>query len=374
MGNIKIKYGKQELIKGLIISLSAVVFCLVMFFITKFITGSQMLNNNKKQNTVCIGILNYCIPSIKVNSYSFDAKKNDIDFNEILFYVMGLDVNKPSTIISKEILCLNYSKIIDIQDGEYNKTIDTFKVNDSDITKNSTAKSTDTQDSSADTSTQDGKLPNHVVTTYNPSLKKKLNTANPEVFIYHTHTTESYKDTNTENMDPTKNVCAVGDELKSELENNYGISVIHDKTIHDAYAYTSSYTRSGATLDKYLKQYKDFKLIIDMHRDSVQDWQYETIKLNNVNTAKFKFVMDKKNSHFSKNNAVAQSLCNISNNLFNGLNNPIYYYDGGNSYFNQNKSNNAVLIEVGSNINTVAEAKNTSKYVARIIAEYLKSK
>lgn len=369
MNNFKVLNIKKNITKIVISGTIAILFLVVMFKLTKALAYSELFSNKNTNNSLSIQILNYSLPVVKVNNeYTFDTKKQDINLEQILFSILGFDINKPSTIISKEILCMNYAQNIDISDGKYNKTIDVFNLNDNEITRDTDSKN------QTDSSNGNDTLPNHVVQVYNTSLKKTLNTSNPEVLIYHTHTTESYKDTNTNNMDPTKNVCAVGDELTNELQNNYGICVIHDKTVHDAYAYTSSYVRSGATLDKYLKKYKDFKLIIDMHRDSPVDWKYGTVKLNNSNTARFRFVMDKKNPHFSVNNNVAQSLTDLSNKFFPGLANSIYYYDGGNSYFNQNKSNNAVLIEVGSNINTLDEAKNTPKYLARIIAEYLKNK
>ena len=97
------------------------------------------------------------------------------------------------------------------------------------------------------------------------------------MLIYHSHTTEAYlasdKDTtkNTFNADETKNVVAVGDVIAEELENKYGISVIHDKTVNNVPDYNSSYKNSGVILDKYLKKYGDFDLIIDLHRDGVPE-------------------------------------------------------------------------------------------------------
>lgn len=79
----------------------------------------------------------------------------------------------------------------------------------------------------------------------------------------------------------------------------------------------------------------------------------------------------KKNPHFNKNNNMANNIMNTSNKLFPGFCKGIYYYNYGTRYFNQDKSNNAVLIEVGADINTTGEAKASAKYLARIIAECL---
>ena len=40
-------------------------------------------------------------------------------------------------------------------------------------------------------------------------------------------------------------------------------------------------------------------------------------------------------------------------------------------HFNLGLSDNMIIIEDGSAGNTVEEAKNTAKYIARIIAEYI---
>lgn len=152
---------------------------------------------------------------------------------------------------------------------------------------------------------------------------------------------------------------------------NYGINTLHDKTVHDAQAYTQSYARSSVTVDKQLKQHGDFKLIIDLHRDAGSNKKAFVTKLNGENVAKFMMVMAKKNPHFNKNNNMATNIMNTSNKLFPGFCKGIYYYNYGTRYFNQDKSNNAVLIEVGADINTTGESKASAKYLARIIAECL---
>ncbi|MDP4089030.1 MAG: stage II sporulation protein P, partial [Bacillota bacterium] len=207
----------------------------------------------------------------------------------------------------------------------------------------------------------------------NPNIKKPLDNTKPEVLIYHTHTTESYDPNGNYNDDPSKNVCAVGDVLTDELENKYGINVAHDKTIHNS-SFNASYSRSRETVNKYLNKYGDFKLIIDLHRDAAYSKSTVTTKMNGENVADIRFVLCKKNPHFDKNLAVANSLADISNKYFPGFFKDIYYYNYGSKYFNQDLSNNAILIEVGANINTMDESKTSGKYIARIIAEYLNGK
>jgi stage II sporulation protein P len=127
-------------------------------------------------------------------------------------------------------------------------------------------------------------------------------------------------------------------------------------------------------LEGYLKKYGDFKLIIDMHRDAGGSKSAVTSKLNGKTAAKIMFVMSKGNPRFKQNQTVVNKLLDISQNLFTGFDKGIYYYNNKVSHFNAELSSNAVLIEVGSEINTLDEAKESTKYLGRIIGEYINGK
>jgi stage II sporulation protein P len=58
--------------------------------------------------------------------------------------------------------------------------------------------------------------------------------------------------------------------------------------------------------------------------------------------------------------------------LYPGFAKGVLYYNHGIRNFNQGMSNNAILIEVGSDINTTTEAQASMKYLARIIAQVIK--
>lgn len=313
-----------------------------------------------KRNMFYVQVLNYAMPSVKSVSFNEeDMAENKFSLKDVVFQTFGISTNKPMSFVKKEIPFLSLGSD---EKQESKMAFTPFKLKDNEVSKFSKDEKKQSKD--------DLNLQNKVVNLHNPKLKKKLGKT-PEVFIYHTHTTESYKPGEPSNFDTSKNVCAVGDTLASELINNYGINTLHDKTVHDAQAYTQSYARSSVTVDKYMKKYKEFKLVIDLHRDSVSNKKAVTAKLNGENAAKFMLVMARKNPHFNTNMKIANGIVNTSNRLFPGLCKGIYYYNYGTRYFNQNKSNNAVLVEVGADCNTTEEAKNTAKYLARIIGECL---
>ena len=145
---------------------------------------------------------------------------------------------------------------------------------------------------------------------------------------------------------------------------------MHDKTIHNT-SYLESYKRSGETLDKYLSEFEDFDLIIDLHRDSLDNKNLVTTKIDNKDVAKIMFVLTKNNPNFLENEELAIDLTSLANDLYPGFARNILYYNNGSNSFNQTKSSKLVLIEVGAQLNTVEEAINSAKLLSTVIGEYL---
>lgn len=208
------------------------------------------------------------------------------------------------------------------------------------------------------------------------SLKKTLDQSKPQILLYHTHTTEGYSVSNS--TDENMNVVGVGSYLTKELEENYGISVIHDKTMHSA-SYNDSYKRSRETVQNYVNKYGQFDMVIDLHRDSHSNKNLVTANINGENVAKIMFVLTRNNPNYQDSLKLATSLRDTADKLFPGLtidakDNGFYIYNRGQSMFNQDLNKNSTLIEVGADCNTPQEAMNTAKYLARIIAEQLNRK
>lgn len=224
--------------------------------------------------------------------------------------------------------------------------IDSFNLNDKDINKNDIK---------------------------NISEEEKMKNANKRILIYHTHTCEAYSPGEASKKDPNNNILAVGDVLTAELEKR-GFAVIHDKTFHDT-DYNDSYYKSRETLKKYLNQYKDFDLIIDMHRDSGPRKEFVTGNVNGESVAKVMFVPATANPRYKKQLTKMNAMVNVANKSFPDLfrGKPIFdTYTTGISYYSQDLSDNAVLIEVGASTNTLNEAKNSMKYLGQVIGEALK--
>lgn len=364
MVNSRMNNGKNSFM--LIFGITIMIFSIYIFFSFFDLQRAQQKLTGGRGNMFYVQMVNYVMPIVKVTNFDAeDMVESTFSIKSGLLNYIGVNLSKPDEILKKEISYFkqNNKSVSYSVDNKIND----FNLKDSDITKAST---------SADNGNNSSNGENQTFQIYNPSLKKNLDNSNPEVLIYHSHTTESYGQYGPDNLDPTKNVCAVGDEIAKELSNNYGISVIHDTTIHNVLAYNKSYERSGETLDKYLKKYGDFKMIIDLHRDSDPNKANVTANINGENAAKIMFVMAKKNPHFDKNMMIVNSMLNTAKKNFPNLTigDGVYYYNYGMNYFNQAKSNNAVLLEVGSTPNSLDESKASAKYISRMIAEYLNGK
>lgn len=210
----------------------------------------------------------------------------------------------------------------------------------------------------------------------------------PQVLIFHTHATESFEEYDSKyydtrgtwrSTDNNKNMTAVGDVLEKELK-KAGISVIHDYTQHDYPSYNGSYNRSAETVKAYLEKYPSIKLILDLHRDGVikedncivkSKWEYRGQKAAQVMLV---CACDPKYStvpNWKENFKVAVDITSALEKDFKGLTRPIYFSEGK---YNMNLSPGLLIMEFGTNGNTLEEAKLTAEAVGKSLSKWLKSK
>lgn len=197
--------------------------------------------------------------------------------------------------------------------------------------------------------------------------------AKKKILIYHTHTNEAYVEGNT-GLEST--VAGVGDVLTAELE-KLGFTVIHDKTVHDAADYNNAYYASRETMSKYLDSYGDFDLMIDIHRDGGPAKVNVTNTIDGNSIARLTLVTTERDPRYQAHIGNIQAIVDIANNLYPGLfreRGIIAYPHGGITYYNQDLSDNAILIEVGADTNNLQEAKNSMVYMSKVLASYLNSK
>lgn len=212
-------------------------------------------------------------------------------------------------------------------------------------------------------------------------LSWQLKGNEPTVLIVHTHATESYKNFGQyKETDPYRtkdrkhNTVALGDKVAEILEAN-GISVVHDRGLHDYPAYRNAYDRSRASAQAYLDMYPSITLILDLHRDAVTDAAGEFIPVSatygDKTAAKMEFVVGTGGSgqthdNWEKNAAIAVKMHGVLEQEFPGICRPTLVRS---SRYNQDLLPGTLLIEMGSAGNTLEEALAAAEVLANAIVK-----
>lgn len=203
------------------------------------------------------------------------------------------------------------------------------------------------------------------------SKQKTKSTGAPRVLIYHTHATESYLPATAGNYHTTKEantVREVGEILAQTLEAE-GISVIHDKTIHDNPSYDASYDRSFQTVKAILAKNPSIECIIDLHRDAIagsSDGPTETV--NGRTCASYSYVLSNTTDTYPSNKALLERLNAVAASDYDGytaniLERPYWY--------NQELCDKAILIEMGNNRNHISDVRRCAEVYGQILADVL---
>ena len=214
-------------------------------------------------------------------------------------------------------------------------------------------------------------------------LDLKIDKSKPAVLIFHSHTSEGYEMIEREwyaegyiprSNDENLNVVRVGTEIADYLR-SMGYTVIHDKTIHDD-NYSDSYPNSRKTVAKHLEEHPEIQIVLDIHRDSISLDNGTKIKpLNTINGKKAAQLMIITGAEEGKvedfpdwehNLRFALNLQKECETLFEGLMRPVLFSQ---RKYNMDMTRFSLLIEMGSEANTLEEAC----YSARLFAAALGS-
>lgn len=219
----------------------------------------------------------------------------------------------------------------------------------------------------------------------NLTFSVKENTESPQVLIYHTHTSEAYIDedvdffyesfySRTQNND--FNVVAVGDAI-TEVLNKNGIKTIHDKTVHDS-TYNGSYDRSVQTVESNINKYKDIKVVLDIHRDAIGTDECKIKPVFTYNGKKAAQIMilsgcdangEMGFENWENNLSFALKIQNTAEKLYPGMTRPLSF---GYFAYNEYVCDGSLLIEVGTEANSIDEAVYTGQLLGNVLSEVLK--
>ena len=219
-------------------------------------------------------------------------------------------------------------------------------------------------------------------------LQKPLNwdlrKDHPTVLIDHTHGTESFQKFSQDyeetaayrTLDTQYNIVSIGDRVAEILEEN-GISVIHDREIHDYPDYNSSYLSSRIAAKKLLKENPGILLALDIHRDAVEGPDGRQMKtaanLGGSTSAQLMIIVGTNcrmpHSKWPQNLSLGLKLYAQLQSQVPGIVRPLCLRP---QRFNQDLSPGALLIEVGSAGNTHGEAMLAGQELAKAIVALAK--
>lgn len=212
----------------------------------------------------------------------------------------------------------------------------------------------------------------------NPKLEEVEKLEVPQaVYIYNTHQSEAYSGNALEGYNIKPGVMMASYIMQEKLAKNGIKADVMEDNITDYLNlnnmnYSKSYEASRKFLTEALNKYKDYKLIIDLHRDSLPK-DKSTVIINNKSCAKISFVVGLDHKNSNQNMETANKLNEKIKIKYSSLTRGIISKGGAgsNGIYNQDLNSNIVLIEIGGPENTIDEALNTIELIAPIIGEYI---
>ena len=194
-----------------------------------------------------------------------------------------------------------------------------------------------------------------------------------QVVLYHTHNAETYLPDDGASKLNGKNggVVTAAKLFQEALQKKYGIRTAHSTTIHDYPDWSRSYQNSLLTAKQLLEAYPDVKAVFDSHRDAgFTSKKTTTAIVHGKSAAKIMMVIGCNHDNWQENLAFARALEAKCNELYPGLlRDDILIKTTGR--YNQQVHSRAVLLEIGSDLNTQAEANYSMECFAHVVYEVL---
>lgn len=212
-----------------------------------------------------------------------------------------------------------------------------------------------------------------------PLFKLDKNSDQPQILIYHTHTTESFEpyarnfyDNSfaSKTTDMTKNIVSVGDRICEQFD-KAGIAYIHDTLVHDYPSYNDAYDSSRKTVSEILKKYPSIKICLDIHRDGIQREDGTRIapvtQIDGKQAAQIMIISGCDDGtmgmpNYLQNFSFACKLQSQIESDNNGLTRPVLF---DYRHYNQDLTTGSLLIEVGSHGNSLDQVQYSGELIGK---------
>lgn len=203
----------------------------------------------------------------------------------------------------------------------------------------------------------------------------------PQILIYHTHSQEAFADSREGEAGDT--IVGMGETLAKELRDTYGYNVIHDTGVYDlvdgVLDRSAAYDYAREAVEEILEEHPTIEVIIDLHRDGVEGEKFAT-EISGKPVSKIMFFngisrdsADQplpwlENPYTQDNLAFSLQLQLAAEELYPGFTRNIYLKA---ERFNLHLRPRSLLIEAGTQMNTVEEERNAMTPLADLLHRVL---
>ena len=213
-------------------------------------------------------------------------------------------------------------------------------------------------------------------------LTMERDSGQPQVLIYHTHSQEGFADSVEGDVNTT--VIGVGEHLAQILRDQYGYQVIHNTDSFDlvdgVLDRSKAYDYALPVIEQILEENPSIQVVIDLHRDGVNEDTHLVTDINGTPTAKVMFFNGLSrtaengelsylpNPYIEDNLAFSFQLEYQAKQYFPDFTRCIYLKG---YRYNLHLRPRSLLLEVGAQTNTVEEAMNAMTPFAYILNKVL---
>ena len=212
-------------------------------------------------------------------------------------------------------------------------------------------------------------------------LRIDLSTGGSKILIYHTHSQETFVDSDN---DPSTSIVGIGRYLTEILNNKYKIPTRHHEGVYDLINgkldRSEAYEFAKPEVEQILAENPSIEVVIDLHRDGVADTTHLVTEINGKPTAQIMFfnglsrtrvngdLVGMANPYLQDNLAFSLQMKIAAETKYPGFARRNYLR--GYKY-NMDLMPRMLLIEAGAQTNTVEEMRNAMEVLADLLNSVL---